>query len=393
MKARIRTFIDKILFTPKLLPEGTYQGTHIFPDGQTCRLHLRIGPSGDGLLIVNASTILHLNNSAAEFAYHIIQGSSEKNVVDEITKRYRIASEQVTDDYQTFLSRIESLILSPDLDPETFLDIDRLELHQDHLSAPIRIDCALTYQVSEGVSSVLAPVDRIKRLIDTDEWKTVLKKAWDKGILHAVFTGGEPTLRPDLIELISYSEQLGQVTGLITDGLRISEKGYLPSLLEAGLDHVMLVLDPASPESWEGLKDLVNEDIALTVHITVNRSFIKSASETLKNLKDLGVTKISLSAESLDLNAMMHDTSRRIHELGLTLVWDLPVPYSDMNPISMELQNSDNVLKGAARTWVYIEPDGDVLPGQGINTVLGNAVTDSWESIWSAAKIWLNESR
>ena len=393
MKARIRNFIDNILFTPKLLPEGMYQGTHSFPDGQTCRLHLRIGPSGDGLLILNASTILHLNNSAAEFAFHIIQGSSEKIVIDEITKRYRISSEQVTVDYQTFLSRIESLILSPDLDPETFLDIDRLELHQEHLSAPIRIDCALTYQVSEGVSSILAPVDRVKRLMDTDEWKTVLKKAWDKGILHAVFTGGEPTLRPDLVELISYSEQLGQVTGLITDGLRIGEKGYLNSLLQAGLDHVMIVLEPASPESWEAVRDLVHEDIALTVHITVNQSFFNTATETLKNLKELGVSKISLSAESTESNPFLHEVTRKVHDLGLTLVWDLPVPYSDLNPISMEFQNSENTLKGAARTWIYVEPDGDVLPGQGILKVLGNALSDTWESIWSAAKIWLNESR
>ena len=344
-------------------------------------------------MIVNASTILHLNNSAAEFAYHIIQGSSEETVVNELTKRYRISSEQVTDDYQTFLSRVESLILSPDLDPETFLDIDRLELHQDHFSAPIRIDCALTYQVSEGISSTLAPVDRVKRLLDTDEWKTILSKAWEKGILHAVFTGGEPTLRPDLVDLISYSEQLGQVTGLITDGLRISEKGYLKSLLQAGLDHIMLVLDPATPESWEAVKDLVNEDIALTVHLTVNRSLASTVSETLKTLQDLGVTKISISSESAEMNEIMHNTSRRVHELGLTLVWDLPVPYCDLNPISMELQNSENILKGAARSWVYVEPDGDVLPGQGITTVLGNALTDTWESIWSAAKIWLNESR
>jgi MoaA/NifB/PqqE/SkfB family radical SAM enzyme len=273
------------------------------------------------------------------------------------------------------------------------LDIDRLELHQEHLSAPIRIDCALTYQVSEGVSSILAPVDRVKRLMDTDEWKTVLKKAWDKGILHAVFTGGEPTLRPDLVELISYSEQLGQVTGLITDGLRIGEKGYLNSLLQAGLDHVMIVLEPASPESWEAVRDLVHEDIALTVHITVNQSFFNTATETLKNLKELGVSKISLSAESTESNPFLHEVTRKVHDLGLTLVWDLPVPYSDLNPISMEFQNSENTLKGAARTWIYVEPDGDVLPGQGILKVLGNALSDTWESIWSAAKIWLNESR
>jgi MoaA/NifB/PqqE/SkfB family radical SAM enzyme len=50
-------------------------------------------------------------------------------------------------------------------------------------------------------------------------------------------------------------------------------------------------------------------------------------------------------------------------------------------------------LKGAARSWLYVEPDGDVLPGQGINHVLGNMLTDPWETIWSEAKLWKYEPK
>ena len=87
------------------------------------------------------------------------------------------------------------------------------------------------------------------------------------------------------------------------------------------------------------------------------------------------------------------EITRVIHEAGISLVSDLPVPYSEMNPLAVELQNSEKSLKGAARSWLYVEPDGDVLPGQGINSVLGNALTDSWESVWSAAKLWMNEPK
>lgn len=393
MKARIRTFIDNILFTPKLLPVITYQGVYQLSDGSKCRLHLRVDNAGEGLLILNASTILHLNSSATEFAYHLIQHSSEDVFVKELTKRYRIAPDQVLSDYQTFVSRLESLLLTPDLDPETFLDIDRVDLHENRSTAPLRLDCALTYQVSEGSTSSYAPTDRVKRSLDTQEWETILQKAWDKGIPHVVFTGGEPTIRPDLPELIAFSEQLGQVTGLLTDGSRLNEKNYLHSLLNAGLDHIMLILDPTEPASWEAVKDVINEDISLTVHLTINKNDLSSSVQTLEKLKKLGVLRVSLSANSAQNSSILPDLSRKIHELGLSLIWDLPVPYSEVNPIALELLNVDNVLKGAARSWLYVEPDGDVLPGQGINHVLGNILTDPWETIWSEAKIWKYEPK
>lgn len=391
MKARIRTFIDSILFIPKPLPEGSFTGTYKLSDGQSCRLHLRVNPDGEGLLIINASTILHLNSSATEFAYHLVKESPQNLIVSEITRRYRISAEQVTNDFETFIGRIESLILSPDLDPESFLDIDRIDLHQGTLSAPLRLDCALTYQVPEEVAIVYAPTDRVKRLLDTPEWKSIIQRAWDKGIPHLVFTGGEPTLRPDLSELIAFAEQLGQVTSLITDGLRFTEKNYLEDLLQAGLDHVMFVLNPEEDQSWESLKDLSNEDIAFTVHLTIDKRTFNNIDSIIKKIKELGTSKLSLSANSSETSHWLEEIARKVHESGLSLVWDLPVPYSDINPVSMEIQNSEKMLKGAARSWLYVEPDGDVLPGQGINKVLGNLLTDSFDSIWSAAKIWLNE--
>ena len=68
---------------------------------------------------------------------------------------------------------------------------------------------------------------------------------------------------------------------------------------------------------------------------------------------------------------------------GLSMVWDLPVPYSQYNPIDLELKNGGNRMKkGAGNAWLYVEPDGDVLPAQGINRVMGNFLTDPWSSIW-----------
>jgi len=43
--------------------------------------------------------------------------------------------------------------------------------------------------------------------------------------------------------------------------------------------------------------------------------------------------------------------------------------------------------EGAGTSWLYVEPDGDVLAGQGKEAVLGNFLTDPWSRIWAQAKI------
>ena len=94
----------------------------------------------------------------------------------------------------------------------------------DELSAPYRLDCALTYRLPSEVDPQFAPQERASRELSTAEWTSILDKAWANGIPHIIFTGGEPTLREDLIELILHAENLGQVTGLLTDGIRMTER-------------------------------------------------------------------------------------------------------------------------------------------------------------------------
>ena len=387
MKARINTFINNILFTPKPLPAGNYQAILNLDTGPSYRLHLRINENGAGILILNASTIMHLNKTAVEYAWHLIKQSPQETVVAEIMKRYQVAAEQASQDFALFKERLETLVSTPDLDPETFLDIDRVALHDESMSAPLRLDCALTYQTTEGSTSNYAPHDRVKRLLDTEEWKQLLKNAWDAGIPHIVFTGGEPTLRPDVPELIKFTEELGQVCGLITDGSRLTEKEYLHQLLNAGLDHIMIILDPDSEQCWEAVRDTIREDIFLTVHLTLTAKNKSGFENTMQKLNALQVKSLSLSAESDVLWKQLPQFTQKAAESGFSIVWDLPVPYSALNPISLELEQGDTRSNGAGTSWLYVEPDGDVLIGQGHPTVLGNLLSGTWLNIWSEAKI------
>ena len=55
-----------------------------------------------------------------------------------------------------------------------------------------------------------------------------------------------------------------------------------------------------------------------------------------------------------------------------------------MNPVEFETTQIE-LRSGAGRAWLYLEPDGDVLPTQGINQVLGNFLRDDWKQIWETA--------
>lgn len=379
------------LFPPvQTLPPGIYQYQAPADAASPLRLHLRIEPDGQGLLILNASTTIHLNGTATEYAYHLIKQTPEDQVVKEIAKRYNTRKEIIRRDYHDLKDRLQALINTADLDPVSDLGFDRQEPYTGALSAPYRLDCALTYRLPDGVGHV-APVERVARELTREEWEKILEKAWNAGIPHVVFTGGEPTLRPDLSELVAHAETLGMVTGLITNGLRLAESKYLHELLQSGLDHVMILLDSTEEQSWEAVRDTLQEDISLTVHLTLNHHELAHFDETFDHLATLGVQNISLSAESLDYKAALEEKRQAVAERHMRLVWDLPVPYSHLHPVAMELAeaapDAGVVINGPGQAWLYVEPDGDVLPGQGFyQQVLGNILTDPWETIWENAQ-------
>lgn len=365
------------------LPPGMLHA-RVTPAGRPpYRLHLRMRPDGSGLLVVNASTVLHLNPSACEYAYHLIKGSTPEEAGRAIAARYNVSRRTATRDFVEFSQRIQALIETPDLDPVTFLDFERLQPYSQPLSAPYRLDCALTYRLPPGASADDAPHKRVERELSTDEWKTILDRAWAVGIPHVTFTGGEPTLREDLAELIAHAEAKGMVSGLLSDGLRLSDDAYRRTLLNTGLDHLLFLLNPADEASWNALTVIMPEDLFTVVHLTITPANAARILPALDRVQSLGVTHISLTAAP-GATAVLQTARDRAAELGLSLVWDLPAPYSAQNPVSLETAE-DQAPSGAGRAWLYVEPDGDVLPAQGMaDRVLGNFLRDPWEKIYTA---------
>lgn len=374
-------FFNSLFTKVTPLPAGIYH-LQTTLDEKPCRLHLRLNGDGTGILIVNASTVLQLNPTAAEYAFHFVQESSPESAASEISKRYRVKKETALQDYLDFVERVETLISTPDLDPVSFLDFELVTPHSANLSAPLRLDCALTYHLPAITDAEYAPTKRVQRELTTDEWKKILDDAWEFGIPQITFTGGEATLRDDLPYLIAEAEKNGQVCGLLTDGLRLADRQYLSLLLQTGLDHILFLLQPDNNESWQALETILPEDIFVTVHITLTQSNVETIDASLDRLGALGVQSLSLTIAENSLQDVFTSLRDKAAEKGMTLRFDLPVPYSSYNPVSFETQE-DDLPEGAGKAWLYVEPDGDVLPTQGLaDMMLGNLLTDSWSKIY-----------
>ncbi len=373
------------------------------PDAeQQYRLHLRIEENGHGLLIINAATVLHLNQTATEYARLLIQGASVDEAVRAMSRRYRVGQAQAREDYERLREHILTLSTTTDLDPVTYLDMERAEPFSADSSAPYRVDLALTYRVDKTGTLDPEARRRVDRELTTDEWRCAMWMLWEEGVPHVCFTGGEPTLRADLVELIQYAEEQGMVTGLLTDGRRLRVPAYLDQLLLAGLDHVQITLLSHRPEvhdaivgqegAWQetddGLRNALFGDIYVVVHIVILPENVDSIVETIDYLAELGVPAVALSSPLLGdagdevrrrLQEGLEAAQEAVYAHALRLVWDLAAPYSHVNPVEVEVGLSPEQV---VRQYLYIEPDGDVLPAQGYNVILGNLLHDEWESIW-----------
>jgi hypothetical protein len=357
------------------------------PEAETpFRLHLRIEPDLSSLLIVNAATVLHLNQTATEHAYHMVMGETPERAADVISGRYRVSRGKALADQQDLRQRVLRLATSPDLDPEIFLDISRTAPLSHDLSAPYRMDLALTYATDpEGAQDPEAH-KRVDQELTTEEWCEVLDLLWQAGVPHVTFTGGEPTRRPDLVELIAHAEKLGQVTGLLTSGVKLRDPAYVHALEMAGLDHFMWVSDGGEADEV-AIENLLASDVFTVIHLTVDATDNDAGRIRLRQLADQGVQAISLSsrAQNPEAQTALKGLASYAAEIGLELLWDLPVPYSESNPVRAEVEE---LPSGAGRAWMYVEPDGDVLPAQGMNHVLGNVLRQPWAELWQAAANW-----
>lgn len=90
-------------------------------------------------------------------------------------------------------------------------------------------------------------------LLTTDELMTILEIAIDSGIDEVRLTGGEPLLRPDIVEIVSRISSLPKSPklSLTTNGIRLA--ALAQPLKDAGLERVNVSLDTLSADRFKSM--------------------------------------------------------------------------------------------------------------------------------------------
>ncbi len=380
-----------------------YQG-----NGERSRVHLRTDPDGSGILVVNASRIMHLNPTAAHMAYYILQKISQEKALAYLSKTYNVSGNQLEHDYAQVANQINELIKPDGACPIHDLNLEVTPPFSIRPSAPYRMDLAITYRCNNDCAHCYNARPRDYPELSTQQWHQVLDKLWSIGIPHVVFTGGEPTLRNDLPELIAHAQQNGQVTGVNTNGRRLSDRAFVDELIKAGLDHVQITLESHDTDIHDGMVQTrgawkqtvagIRNVLETPLYVMTNTTMLSTNSpvlrQTLEFLASLGVPTVGLNAliysgrgltvrsglAETDLPPLL-DLARQVTaKHNQRLIWYTPTQYCNFDPMQLEL----GVKACTAALYnMCIEPNGDVIPCQSYYQSLGNILSTPWNKIWN----------
>ena len=222
--------------------------------------------------------------------------------------------------------------------------------------------------------------------LTTDQWKALLEKLRRANIPQVTFTGGEPTLRQDLVELAEAAQWF--VTRLNTNG-RLLTPELCRGLFEASLDSVQVTLYAADAAvhnalvGAEGFDDTVQgirNAAAAGLIVSVNTplcSLNRDYSATLRLVHSLGVRYVTCSGliptggaagdESRatrlgqeELAGILRQAADTAHGLGMELDFTSPgwLPEETLRSMGLALIPSC----GACLSNMAVAPDGTVLP-------------------------------
>lgn len=132
-----------------------------------------------------------------------------------------------------------------------------------------------------------------------EEIKTRVLKLKKMGISELVLTGGEPTMREELPQIISFATSLGLDTRMITNGARLSDEKLLDKLIENGLDRVAVSIHSHVRETSEkisrsnnfkntikGMENMEKKGITFDTNTTVISDNYKQLPEFVNFIAD-----------------------------------------------------------------------------------------------------------
>jgi PqqA peptide cyclase len=236
-------------------------------------------------------------------------------------------------------------------------------------------------------------LERAREELDTAAWMRVLDEANDIGVLQVHFSGGEPSVRKDLEDLVAHAARIGLYTNLITSGVLI-DRARLERLADAGLDHLQLSIQDSDPvqadrvggykgghERKMALAAWVGEmGMALTVNAPVHRHNLDRLEDIIELAASLGAGRLEVAhvqyyGWGLKNRAALMPTRAQLERatgiveaarerLKGTMVFDYVVPdYYARRPKAC--------MGGWARQFINVTPSGEVMPCHAAATIPG----------------------
>ncbi len=253
--------------------------------------------------------------------------------------------------------------------------------------------------------------------MDTREVHRVLDIIWnDAKVPTTSFTGGEPTLRPDLPQLTRYARRLGMRVNLITNGTLVTPQ-FARLLRDRGLNSAQVSIEGPTPGvhdsltrvpgSFEatcaGVRNLAEAGITVHTHTTISRGNIGCVEKVADVAAQLGRQRLSMNmimpcgSATLDpkgtyvtyqeIGEAVLRVRDRARQLGLEFMWYSPTPYCLFNPVAEGLGNK---ACAACDGLLSVAPNGDVLPCSSVSEPVGNLLRTPFRRVWesSAARWW-----
>jgi radical SAM protein with 4Fe4S-binding SPASM domain len=371
----------------------------------------------DRLLILRPNKIHHLNRTATEMlaALYAQETPNVATVIAETAARYNVPAAQVEADLERLLKSL-ALVLQ---DREGAAPAVRKTPFGSHVrDLPVLSEIALTYRCQNRCTFCYASApDRGPevREMTTAEVERILDAIVDDARVPTVsFTGGEPTLRPDLPELIAYAKSRRLRTNLITNGIRCGANGYVEKLAAASLDSAQVSLEAADaavhdavvghPGAWQrtvrGIRNLKEARIHVHTNTTINslnRDHLLDLVDFLAEMEQpyLSMNMVIRTGDAVgrmeigyqEIGDLVLPLKERANERGMKFVWYSPVPLCLFNPVAHGLGSQSC---SAADGLLSIAPDGNVLPCSSFEQGVGNLLHEPFDAVWNrrAAKYW-----
>jgi pyrroloquinoline quinone biosynthesis protein E len=248
--------------------------------------------------------------------------------------------------------------------------------------------------------------------LDTAGWSRVFTEAAALGVLQVHFSGGEPLVRRDLVELVAAATKAGLYVNLITSGIRL-ESDRLARLVEAGLEHVQLSLQDSDLASGDRIAGLAGSQLAkhqvarlvreaglpLTVNVVVHRQNLEHLEEIIDLAVALSADRLEVahvqyygwalanraallpSREQLDRATATVEVAR-VRFVGRLIIDYVPPDYYAQRPKAC--------MGGWGRRFLNVTPSGKVLPCHAAETLPGLRFPTVGEA--SLADIWYHSA-